>query len=96
MEPNEKSNYGIKGLDIADMLCSTGYLPPRHEQDIDRFESIYNGQTFKTESYTINSDAIFDSVITSRANLHYGNKKMPLRINQTQLKAARSIKGKRK
>lgn len=84
------------GLTIADLLCSTGYLPPRNEKDLERFERIYKGQTFEIESYCIDSDAIFDSIITNDTNRHCRIKKMPLRIDQTQLKAAHSIKGKRK
>ena len=98
MEPKNKKQLinAEDGLTIADLLCSTGYLPPRNEKDLERFDSIYKGHTFELESYRIDSDAIFDSVITSDANRHCSIKKMPLRINQTQLKAAHSIKGKRK
>lgn len=97
MEPKSKKQIiAGKGLTIADLLCSTGYLPPRNEQDLDRFDRIYRGQTFEIESYCIDSDAIFDSVINSDTKRHCGIKKMSLRINQTQLKAARGVKGKRK
>ena len=97
MEPkSKKQTIAGKGLTIADLLCSTGYLPPRNEQDLDRFDRIYRGQTFEIESYCIDSDAIFDSVVTSDINRHRSVKKIPLKINQTQLKAARGVKGKRK
>lgn len=97
MEPkNNKRINAENGLTIADLLCSTGYLPPRNEKDLERFDRIYKGQTFEIESYRIDSDAIFDSVITSDTNKHCSIKKMPLRIDQIQLKAAHSIKGKRK
>lgn len=97
MEPKNKKRINAEsGLTIADLLCSTGYLPPRNENDLEHFDRIYKGQTFEIESYCIDYDAIFDSVITSDTNKHCCIKKMPLRINQTQLKAAHSIKGKRK
>lgn len=97
MKPkNNKRINAENGFTIVDLLCSTGYLPPRNEKDLERFDRIYKGQTFEIESYCIDSDAIFDSVITSDANRHCRIKKMPMRINQTQLKAAHSIKGKRK
>ncbi len=51
-----------KGLNIADLLCSTGYLPPRDEKDLDCFDRFYKGQTFELESYCIDSDTIFDRV----------------------------------
>jgi len=63
MEPkSKKQTIAGKGLTIADLLCSTGYLPPRNEKDLDRFDRIYRGQTFEMESYCIDSDAIFDKV----------------------------------
>ena len=97
MEPKSKKQIiAGKGLTIADLLCSTGYLPPRNEKDLERFDRIYKGQTFELELHCIDSDAIFDSVITSDTSRHCSIKRMPLRINQTQLKAAHSIKGKRK
>ena len=97
MEPKSKKQIiAGKGLTIADLLCSSGYLPPRNEQDLDRFDSIYRGQTFEIESYCIDSNAIFDSVVTSDTNRHFSVKKIPFKINQTQLKAARGVKGKRK
>ena len=97
MEPKNKKRINVEnGLTIADLLCSTGYLPPRNEKDLECFDRIYKGQTSEIESYCIDSDAIFDSVITSDINRHCNIKKIPLRIDQTQLKAARSIKGKRK
>lgn len=97
MEPKNKKRINAEnGLTIADLLCSTGYLPPRNEKDLERFDRIYKGQTFEIESYCIDSDAIFDSVITNDINWHCRIKKIPLRIDQTQLKAAHSIKGKRK
>ena len=96
MEPKSKKQIiAEKGLTIADLLCSTGYLSPRNEQDLDRFYRIFKGQTFEIESYCIDSDAIFDSVINCDTQRHCGIK-MPLGINQTQLKAARGVKGKRK
>ena len=97
MEPKNKKRINAEnGLTITNLLCSTGYLPPRNEKDLERFDRLYKGQTFELESYCIDSDAIFDSVITSDTNKHCSIKKMPLRIDQIQLKAAHSIKGKRK
>ena len=97
MEPRSKKRINAEnGVVVEDLLCSTGYLPPRNEKDLERFDRIFKGQTFEIESYCIDSDAIFDSVITSDTNRCCSIKKMPLRISQTQLKAAHSIKGKRK
>ena len=63
MEPKNKKRINAEnGLTIADLLCSTGYLPPRNERDLDCFDRIYRGQTFEIESYCIDSDAIFDKV----------------------------------
>ena len=64
MEPKNKKQLinAEDGLTVADLLCSTGYLPPRNEKDFDRFDQIYKGQTFEIESYCIDSDAIFDKV----------------------------------
>ena len=60
---NKMDNFGIKGMGIADMLCFSGYLPPRNEKDIERFEMLYNGRKFETETYHIDADAIFDKVV---------------------------------
>ena len=63
MEPNNNKRINAEnGLTIADLLCSTGYLPPRDEKDLERLDRIYKGQTFEIESYRIDSDAIFDRV----------------------------------
>lgn len=64
MEPKNKKQLinAEDGLTVVDLLCSTGYLPPRNEKDLDRFDRIYKGQTFEIESYCIDSDAIFDKV----------------------------------
>lgn len=63
MKPkNNKRINAENGLTIVDLLCSTGYLPPRNEKDLERFDRIYKGQTFEIESYCIDSDAIFDRV----------------------------------
>lgn len=57
---NKKDNCE---LSIADLLCSAGYLPPRNEHDVERFERIYCGRKFETETYNVNANAIFDKVI---------------------------------
>lgn len=63
MEPtNNKSRKGNNELSVADLLCSAGFLPPRNERDVERFERIYKGRTFKTEAYIVNANAIFDKV----------------------------------
>ena len=59
---NKKRINAENGLAVADLLCSTGYLPPRNERDLDCFDRIYKGQAFEIESYCIDSDAIFDKV----------------------------------
>lgn len=59
----KKSNKSIDELNIADMLCSTGYLPPRNEKDIERFERIFRDRIFKTETHVIDADSIFNRVI---------------------------------
>lgn len=64
MEPTrKKNNKWIDDASIADVLCSTGYLPPRNVQDLVRFERIYNDRTFETEKHHIDADAIFDRVM---------------------------------
>lgn len=63
MEPtNKKSSKKNNELGIADLLCSAGYLPPRNEQDVERFERIYRGRRLETEAYIVNANAIFDKV----------------------------------
>ena len=62
MEPTKKKCSINKELSITDLLCSAGYLPPRNDQDIERFERIYSSRKFKTEAYIINANAIFDKV----------------------------------
>lgn len=93
---NQKRKKEIDELNIVDMLCSTGYLPPRNEQDIELFDRIYKGREYKMTAHIIDADAIFHSAITSDTKKNSGIKKKLLRIDQTQLKAASSIKGKRK
>lgn len=63
MEPTKKKcSKNNKELSIADLLCSAGYLPPRNEQDVERFERIYLGKRFETEKYTVNANVIFNKV----------------------------------
>lgn len=63
MEPTKKNSKGNRELSIADLLCSTGYLPPRNEHDVERFERIYSGRKFGCRAYAVNANAIFDKVI---------------------------------
>lgn len=63
MESTNKKNKGNKKLSIVDLLCSAGYLPPRNEKDIERFEMLYSSRKFETEAYHIDADAIFDKVV---------------------------------
>lgn len=87
MESTNK-NKSNKGLSVAELLCSAGYLPPRNEQDVERFEQIYKGRKFGTESYVINADAIFDKV-TGGANVK--TRKLRPKTNQSFLRAANNI-----
>lgn len=97
MEPI-KNNESKKnnGMSIADVLCSAGYLPPHNAHDINRFDRIYNGQRFETEGHRIDADAIFDSVISSTTHRGKVQSIKNLRTDQTQLRAAGSLKGKQK
>lgn len=63
-----KNKKNDNELSIADLLCSAGYLPPRNEHDIERFERIYRGRKFETEAYTVNANAIFDKVTGKETN----------------------------
>lgn len=62
MESTNKKNKGNKELSIVDLLCSAGYLPPRNERDLERFERIYSEKRFEIEAHFVNSDAIFEKV----------------------------------
>ena len=62
MESKTNKNKGNEELSIVDLLCSAGYLPPRNERDLDRFEKIYAGRTFETEEYVVDADAIFNKM----------------------------------
>lgn len=63
MEPiNNNFKQRIEELNVADVLYSAGYLAPRNEKDMERFEKIYAGRTFETEEYNVDVDAIFDKV----------------------------------
>lgn len=92
MEP-KNNNYkkGIGAFDPVDLLYSAGYLPPRNERDVERFERIYEGRTFEMETYTIDADAIFDRVRGVSANKNTGRKVRPM-TNQSLLRAAGSIR----
>lgn len=61
MESTKNKVKGNEKLSIADLLCSVGYLPPRNEQDLERFERIYRGRKVET-TYIVNADALFDKV----------------------------------
>lgn len=89
MESTTKKNNGNKELSIVDLLCSAGYLPPRNEQDLVRFERIYSGRQFETESHIVNADAIFDKVLVES---NVTTKKLRPKTNQSFLRAASSIK----
>ena len=62
MKPTKNNIKWIGDMSVADVLCSAGYLAPRNEQDVERFERIYAKRSFETEDYHIDSDAIFDKV----------------------------------
>lgn len=90
MEPiNDKSRKANSELSVADLLCSAGFLPPRNERDVERFERIYKGRTFKTEAYIVNANAIFDKVMDESK---VKTKKIRPKTNQSFLRAASSIK----
>ena len=76
-------------LSIADLLCSSGYLPPRNEQDIERFERIYGGRKFETEAYAVNASSIFEKVAGEKKDRI---RRVRQRVNQDWLRAASSIK----
>ena len=89
MEPiGKKNTKRIDDTGIAEVLCSSGYLPPRGEQDLERFDRIYAGRTFETEGHQIDSDAMFDRV---RDVSSAKTKRMRPKTNQSLLRAANSI-----
>ena len=89
MEPTNKNYRNINKLSVADLLCSAGYLPPRNEQDIERFERIYRGRIFETEAYTVNASAIFDKMIDEEKSRAGRVRQM---VDQSLLRAASGIK----
>ena len=89
MTKNNKSRMANKELSIVDLLCSSGFLPPRDEQDVERFERIYRGRKFETESYTINTNAIFEKVTGEEKGR---TRRVRQRVNQSLLRAASGIK----
>lgn len=88
---NNNFKQGFAELDVIDMLCSTGYISPRNEKDIDRFDRIYASCTFGTEGHTVNADAIFNKVKGSSLVKCNTKKKNLLHLNQSQLRAASVI-----
>lgn len=40
------------------MLCSTGYLPPRDENELDFFNQMYEGQKSRIENMHVDIDSI--------------------------------------
>ena len=89
MESTNKKNKGNKELSIVDLLCSAGYLPPRNERDLDRFERIYSEKQFEIEAHFVNADAIFDKVMDESK---VKTKKIRPKTDQSFLRAASSIK----
>lgn len=60
---NKNRNKEIDELNIANILCSIGCLPPRNERDIELFERVYRGRNFKITAHNIDADAIFNKVL---------------------------------
>lgn len=89
MESTNKKNKGNKELSIIDLLCSAGFLPPRSEHDLNRFDRIYSGRQFDTEAHVINADAIFNKMVVES---NVKTKKIRPKTNQSFLRAASSIK----
>ena len=85
---NNKNKMDNNELSIADLLCSSGYLPPRNEQDIERFERIYGGRKFETEIYTVNASSIFEKVTGEEKGR---TRRVRQRVNQNLLRAASGI-----
>ena len=49
----------MKDSIIDKILCSTGYLPPRNEEEMTAFEKIYSKVTVKTD-FRVDVDQIVD------------------------------------
>ena len=88
MKSTKNKVKGNEKLSIADLLCSAGYLPPRNEQDLERFDRIYRGRQVET-AHIVNADAIFDKV-AGESNVK--TKKIRPTTNQNFLRAASSLK----
>lgn len=75
MKPNKDNSQNIKDtLTDIDLLFSSGYLAPRSEEDLQRFDRIYSGCTFETEKHRVDANAIFDKVMHNKRNNHVGTK----------------------
>lgn len=68
MKPNRKNGQPVsQALTDIDLLCSSGYLAPRNEEDLERFDAIYANRTFETERHQVDADAIFNKVFAAQS-----------------------------
>lgn len=75
MKPNKENSQIAKDtLSEMDILCSSGYLAPRSEEDIQRFDRIYADCEFETEKHYVDANAIFDKVMHGGNINHIGAK----------------------
>ena len=91
---NNKRPTRDNALMIEDLLFSCGYLPPRKNEDLDRFDRLYKNKVFKIENYSIDADAIFNSVASKVAIIRNKKNSMSPKVDHNKLKAAGNIKGK--
>ena len=62
----------MKDLSIEELevlLCSTGYLPPRDEDELDFFNQMYEGHKTRIENIRVDIDSIVNgtcSIVSSR------------------------------
>lgn len=60
-------DLSIEELEV--MLCSTGYLPPRDEDELDFFNQMYERQKTRIEDFRVDIDSIVNdtcSIVSSR------------------------------
>jgi hypothetical protein len=59
----------ISESNLDDWLHSTGYLYPKNEQQLDRFNKLYEDYDFKLKNATIDIKSIIDGTLCNKAKV---------------------------
>ncbi len=89
-----ENNKHIFDLEILDhYLCSTGFICPTNEDQLDLFEKLYDGFDFKLKDATIDVYAIINNQLSKKSVIRLFNDNEVNEINELKMVARKGSQG---